>query len=106
MRRRASELLTLELGPQTEQEIQRKLEQQVAQDRFTDLDRQLVRQADGGVLDMRVEQASGEGRFRRTLQKRRLKVLERRGLAEETSPGRWQLAPNLEQTLRRAGERR
>ncbi|MDA4848889.1 conjugal transfer protein TraI, partial [Hoeflea sp. E7-10] len=35
MRRRASELLTLELGPQTEQEIRRKLEQQVEQDRFT-----------------------------------------------------------------------
>lgn len=105
MRRRASELLTLELGPQTEQEIRRKLERQVDQDRFTDLDRQLVRQADGGVLDMRAEQASGEGRFRNTLQKGRLRILERRGLAEEVSPGRWQLAPNLEQTLRRVGER-
>jgi type IV secretory pathway VirD2 relaxase len=105
MRRRASELLTLELGPQTEQEIQQKLERQVEQERFTDLDRQLVRQAADGVLDMRDGQKAGEGRFRHALQMGRLRVLERRGLAEEFAPGRWRLSPNFENTLWCAGER-
>jgi type IV secretory pathway VirD2 relaxase len=105
LRRRASEILTLELGPQTEQEIRLKLERQVDQDRFTDLDRQLVRQVKDGVLDMRDGQEAGEGPFRRALQVGRLRVLERRGLADETAPGRWRLSPTLEDTLRRAGER-
>ncbi|WP_417462960.1 DUF3363 domain-containing protein [Kordiimonas sp.] len=105
MRRRASELLTLELGPQTEQEIRLKLERQVDQDRFTDLDRQLVRQAEDGVLDMRDGYEAGEGRFRQSVQLGRLRVLERRGLADEIAPGRWRLSPELENTLRRAGER-
>lgn len=105
MRRRASELLTLELGPQTEQEIHLKLERQIDQDRYTDLDRQLVRQAEDGLLDMRDGQEVGEGRFRRSVLLGRLRVLERRGLADEIAPGRWSLSTDLENTLRRAGER-
>ncbi len=105
MRRRASELLTLELGPQTEQEIRLKLERQVEQDRFTDLDRQLVRQVEDGVLDMRAGREAGNRQYRRNLQMGRLRVLEQRGLANEIAPGRWRLSPDLEETLRRAGER-
>lgn len=105
MRRRASELLTLELGPQTEQEIRLKLERQVDQDRFTDLDRQLVRRAENGALDMREGREAGEGRFRHSVQLGRLRVLEKRGLADEIAPGRWRLSPDLEENLRRSGER-
>ena len=105
MRRRASELLTLELGPQTEQEIRLKLERQVEQDRFTDLDRQLIRQTEDDVLDMRDGQEAVEGRFRQAVRLGRLRVLERRGLADEIAPGRWRLSPNIENTLRRVGER-
>lgn len=105
IRRRASELLTLELGPQTEREIRLKLERQVEQDRFTDLDRQLVRQAGNGVLDIRAGHQTGERQFRRSLHAGRLRVLARRGLADEIAPGRWRLSPDLEETLRRAGER-
>ncbi|MDA4848845.1 DUF3363 domain-containing protein, partial [Hoeflea poritis] len=95
----------LELGPQTEQEIRRKLEQQVEQDRFTDLDRQLVRQAEDGHLDLWFGRGGGDHQLLRTLQVGRLRVLAQRGLAEETAPGRWRLSPVLEQTLRRAGGR-
>ncbi|MDA4848895.1 DUF3363 domain-containing protein, partial [Hoeflea poritis] len=95
----------LELGPQTEQEIRRKLEQQVEQDRFTDLDRHLVRQARDRLLDMRAALQADEGWIRQSLQTGRLRVLEGRGLADEIAPGRWRLSPNLEETLRRAGER-
>ena len=105
IRRRAGELLTLELGPQSEQELLQKFERQVDQDRFTDLDRRLLRQAQDGRLELRAETSPSEKRRQQTLQTARLRVLERRGLAQELAPGRWQLSPNLEATLRRAGER-
>ncbi|MDJ0683720.1 MAG: relaxase/mobilization nuclease and DUF3363 domain-containing protein [Alphaproteobacteria bacterium] len=105
MRQQASELLTLELGPQTEQELRRKLERQVEQDRFTDLDRGLLREAGDGVLDFRHAPQGDDARFRRALQLGRLRALAKRGLAEETAPGQWRLSERLEETLRRAGER-
>ncbi|MEQ8178554.1 MAG: relaxase/mobilization nuclease and DUF3363 domain-containing protein [Nitratireductor sp.] len=105
MRARASELLTLELGPQTEQELRQKLEHQVEQDRFTDLDRALVRDAVDGIVDARAEPQRPDARFRHAMKIGRLHVLARRGLAEEMEPGRWRLSPKLEETLRRAGER-
>lgn len=105
MRRRASELLTLELGPQTESEIRHKLERQVEQDRFTDLDRQLVRRADDGVVNLEASFNQQENRNQRAVQIGRLRVLARRGLAKELSPDRWWLPANLETTLRRVGER-
>lgn len=105
MRRRASELLTLELGPQTEQELCQKLEHQIEQDRFTDIDRTLVRDAVDGIVDARAEPQRPDARFRRAMKVGRLRVLALRSLAEETEPGRWRLSPRLEETLRRAGER-
>jgi type IV secretory pathway VirD2 relaxase len=105
MRQRASELLTLELGPQTEREILQKLERQVDQARFTDLDRGLVRDAVDGLIDARPNYAGGQDRTKQALRIGRLRALEKRGLAQEAEPGRWQLSPRLEATLRRAGER-
>ncbi|WP_372071462.1 relaxase/mobilization nuclease and DUF3363 domain-containing protein [Tistrella mobilis] len=105
MRRRAGEILTLELGPQTEQELRQKLERQVEQERFTDLDRQLVRDAVDGIVDARSDAEHPDARSRHAMRVGRLRVLEVSGLAEETAPGRWQLSPLLEETLRRAGER-
>ena len=105
MRRRASELLTLELGPQTEQELRQKLEHQVGQDRFTDLDRALARDAVDSMVDARAEPQHADERFRHAMKVGRLRVLGRRGLAKETEPGLWRLSPKLEETLRRAGER-
>jgi len=105
MRRRASELLTLELGPQTELETLQKLERQVDQDRFTDLDRQLVRSAEEGLVILQASGNRNDKRVQMALRSGRLRVLERRGLAAEIAPGRWRLSSNLETTLRRAGER-
>ncbi|PKQ04530.1 MAG: conjugal transfer protein TraI, partial [Alphaproteobacteria bacterium HGW-Alphaproteobacteria-10] len=105
MRRRASELLTLELGPQTVRELGQKLARQVEQDRFTDLDRALVRDAVDGIVDARANPQHADERFRHAMKVGRLRVLAWRGLAEETGPGRWRLSPNLEETLRRSGER-
>src|SRR5690606_33347166 len=50
MRGRASEFVTRELGPETELETIRKLEREVAQERFTRLDRAILRDAPNGSL--------------------------------------------------------
>ena len=53
MRARAQDLITQELGPRTDLDIQRALERQVDAERWTQLDRQLVRDADHhGVIDV------------------------------------------------------
>ena len=105
MRQRASELLTLELGPQTEQDLRQKLSAQVEQDRFTDLDRALLREAGDGAIDFRNAPQGEHARFRRVMQLGRLRTLARRGLAEQAEPGRWRLSDHLEETLRRASVR-
>ncbi|PAQ05474.1 relaxase/mobilization nuclease RlxS [Mesorhizobium temperatum] len=101
IRERAAELVSLDLGPRTDREIEQRLCQEMEQERFTSIDRQLLRMRDGDGL------VSPDGRdvFRQTLHQGRLRKLERMGLAEETSPGRWRLDDELEATLRRIGER-
>lgn len=102
MRERAAELVTLDLGPRTDHEIQSRLRAEVEQERFTGLDRSLLRELepDGTVRSERDQDA-----FRQTLRAGRLQKLKRLGLAEEVAPGRWQLAQDLEPVLRRMGER-
>lgn len=105
MRRRASELVTLELGPQTDYEIWEKLRREVDQDRFTNLDRDILRDADEGALDVRQEPAHPYARFKHSLRMGRLRKLERMDLARETAPGVWAIAGDLEDRLRGIGER-
>ncbi len=105
MRRRASEILTLELGPQTTREITDKFRRQINQDRFTDLDRDLVRDAEDGVIETNLKPATPADRFKHAMRMGRLRHLERQGLAREIQDGEWELSPKLETTLRRAGER-
>jgi hypothetical protein len=62
-----------------------------------------LRDAGDGVLAF-AEKPERDPR-RHTYRMGRLRVLERMGLAEETAPGMWRLAPDLEPTLRRMGER-
>ena len=105
MRERARELVTLELGPQTEHELRQKLSVQVEQDRFTDLDRQLVRDATDNLVELQSAPQGEHARFRHAMQIGRLRTLAKRGLAEEAAPGQWRLSERLEETLRRGGER-
>ncbi len=85
--------------------MRQKLSRQVDQERFTDHDRELVRDAVDGIVDACSDSQHPEARFRHAMRAGRLLVLAGRGLAEETAPGRWRLSPRLEDTLRRAGER-
>jgi len=105
MRQRASELLSLELGPQSIREVADKFQRQVGQDRFTDLDRQLIRDAESGVVETSIRPKTPVDRFKHAMRMGRLRHLERQGLAQELGNGDWQLSPKLETTLRRAGER-
>ncbi len=105
IRERASERTTLELGPVTEIEQRRKLTAEIDQDRFARIDRAMVEQANGGMLDLRHEPDDMRGQSDRTLRLRRLGKLEKMGLATEPSPGVWELSDRLEPTLREMGKR-
>lgn len=101
LRERAAELVSLDLGPRTDREIERRLRQEMEQERFTSIDRQLLRMRD---VDGHVS-PDGRDAFRQTLHQGRLRKLERMALAEEMGSGRWRLDGELETTLRRIGER-
>ena len=107
IRVRASELVTRELGHQSEIELQTKLQSEVNAERLTRLDEALLaEQRDQGAVDLRpFEGASYLIRENRTLMAGRVKRLERYGLATEAEPGRWLLADSTEATLRQLGER-
>lgn len=105
MRRRASELATEWLGPRTELEIQRTMQREVNQERWTSLDRTLQREAvDDGLV--RIERFA-EPRLRRQRQMLigRLQYLQRMGLTAEQHPGMWAIRAEAEPTLRAMGER-
>ncbi|WP_411194513.1 MULTISPECIES: DUF3363 domain-containing protein [Rhodopseudomonas] len=105
IRERASELVTLELGPVTELEQRRKLTAEIDQDRFTRIDRALIAEAGEGPLDLRHAPADPRGIADHALRLARLGKLKRMGLATEQAPGRWELSERLEPTLRELGER-
>lgn len=105
IRERASELATLELGPVTEIDQRRKLVAEIDQDRLTRIDRAMMEEADGRVLDLRHEPDDPRGQSDRTMRQCRLGKLGDMGLATEHAPGVWELSERLEPTLREMGER-
>ncbi|MCD4512194.1 relaxase/mobilization nuclease and DUF3363 domain-containing protein [Brucella pseudogrignonensis] len=107
VRHRAQDLVTLELGPQTELDVADKLRQEVEAERFTRLDRILIaEQQEQGVIDLRPD-ASGDDTMRRNRHVLidRAKRLESYGLAKELDTGQWLIGENAESTLRALGER-
>ncbi|HWL19195.1 MAG TPA: DUF3363 domain-containing protein [Bradyrhizobium sp.] len=105
MRDRAQDLITQELGPRTDQEIRRTLERQIDSERWTNLDRQLSRDAyRTGVIDMALRADRQPDEFH-ALKVGRLRKLESLGLADQVGPGQWALSENAEATLRELGER-
>jgi type IV secretory pathway VirD2 relaxase len=105
MRDRARDLITQELGPRTDLDIQRSLERQVDAERFTQLDRQLIRDGHAaGVVDMAIDPNARPDEFH-ALKVGRLRKLENLGLAEQVGPGQWAIDAKAEATLRELGER-
>jgi type IV secretory pathway VirD2 relaxase len=107
IRERASEIVTRELGRQTELEVTKQLEREVDADRFTGLDRMLIAEQRGREFsDLRPDQdmrdTAGQNR---ALLIERARKLERMGLATEFETGKWMVSPKAEPTLRELGER-
>jgi type IV secretory pathway VirD2 relaxase len=99
LRQRAQDLVTLELGPRTQREIDAAHDKDVAAERWTRLDRSLVTIADPGERIVDLRRPVGEADDHRRLIGRAAH-LERLGLAAAEGPGRWRLAEDLEPRLR------
>ncbi|CAM5416902.1 hypothetical protein AFEL58S_02282 [Afipia felis] len=105
MRDRAQDLITQELGPRTDLDISRALERQVEAERWTQLDRQLVRDAsEQGAIDV-ARSPDRQPDAYLTQKVGRLRHLEHLGLAETIGPGQWVIAKDAEPTLRELGQR-
>ena len=105
MRDRARDLITQELGPRTDLDIQRSLKRQVDAERFTQLDRQLIRDGHAtGVIETAIDPNVRLDEFH-ALKVGRLRKLETLGLAEQVGPGQWAIDTKAEATLRELGER-
>lgn len=105
MRERAQDLITQELGPRTDLGIGRALNRQVEAERWTQLDRQLVRDAnEQGVIDVAPSPDRQTDEYL-TQKVGRLRHLEHLGLAETIGPGQWVVSEDAEPTLRELGQR-
>lgn len=102
-RMRARELLTLELGPEIESDMTIKLGREVGAERFTRLDRALLRNTNKGFLV--VSAMPPEERQTHASHMGRLRKLEELGHAKERQTGVWEINTDLETKLRSLGNR-
>lgn len=100
IRERAAELVAIDLGPRSDREIETTRRAEIRQERLTSIDRALLRDSTGGLVEQ-----TGRNAFEQSLRTGRLRHLASLGLAEQERDGRWWLDPDLEATLRRMGER-
>ena len=107
LRDRAEQLVELELGARTEQEIASGLQAEVKAERWTGLDRALQGLADdgAGVADLRPGSPEPRDAKLRKLLIGRAQTLERLGLADRLDPAVWSLKPGAQQALRELAER-
>lgn len=105
LRARAQGLITDELGPRSDFDIQQALHRQVDAERFTQLDRQLM--ADSrqiGFVDLAPDASRLSDEFQ-ALKAGRMRKLESLGLADQFAPGQWVISERTEAVLRELGER-
>ena len=106
LRARGSDLITRELGRQSELELQQKLGREVHSERFTRLDGMLLVEAHEGRIDLRISpHQSYLVRVNRHLLIARLEKLTAMELATPAEPGVWELSPQLRPMLLQIGER-
>lgn len=101
LRERAMEIVSLDLGPRTDLEIEERLRSDTGAERLTAIDRRLIRDMDAH----RVVGAGDPDPFHQSLRAGRLQKLGSLGLAEHIGGDRWRLVDSLADTLRRMGER-
>ncbi len=103
IRARAGEWLTLELGPEDEFEKCIKLAREVDTERFTRLDRSILKHVDQGILV--ISAMPPVEPLVHTSHMRRLKHLSNLGLATELQTGVWEIDPDIECKLKSLGKR-
>ena len=103
LRMRAREFLTLELGPEIEHDMTLKLAREVNAERFTRLDRALLKNTDRGFLV--ISAMPPEDRTTHASHMGRLKKLQSLGLVEEKQTGVWQISSDIETKLKSLGQR-
>ena len=103
LRKRACDLATLELGPETEDSIHKKLALEVQAERFTRIDLSILRDADQGILA--ITSQTGQDKRHHAHRMGRLQKLKSMGLADELKPGVWKVADRTESVLKQLGER-
>lgn len=103
LRERACDLATLELGLETENSLHKKFALEVQAERFTRIDRSILREADQGILAI-TSQTSQDKRHH-AHRMGRLQKLKSMGLADELKPGVWKVKDRTEGVLRQLGER-
>jgi type IV secretory pathway VirD2 relaxase len=103
IRARAGEWLTLELGPEDEFEKCIKLAREVDLQRFTRLDRSILKHVDRGMLV--ISAIPPVEPHVHTSHMRRLKHLSNLGLANELQTGVWEIDPDVERKLKGLGKR-
>ncbi|NNE40277.1 MAG: DUF3363 domain-containing protein [Marinicaulis sp.] len=101
MRERVNELLSIELGPVTELDLQRRAEREVGKERWTSLDRELKSFARDSFVTVDKDARNLKAR----LHILRLDKLQRLGLAENLGKRQWRLDTEIESKLRDLGER-
>ena len=103
LRERACDLATLELGPESEDSLHKKLALEVQGERFTRIDRSILRDVDQGVLA--ITSQTGQDKRHHAHRMGRLQKLKSMGLADELKPGVWAVTDRTENVLRQLGER-
>ena len=104
MRLQAERLATIELGPVTQREAAIRLARQVTQERFTALDRGLLKIGQDSLVDLSQRPPQGT-EWTRRLDIARLKHLSTLGLAHAVDKRSWKLDPEMQKTMRGMGER-
>ncbi len=102
IRQRAGQLLTMELGPEIEFDKQLKLAREVNAERFTNLDRSILKHVDQSMLV--ISAMPPVEPLVHTSHMRRLKHLSDLGLANELQTGVWAIDPDIERKLRSLGK--
>ena len=103
LRMRAREFVTLELGSEIEHDMILKLAREVNAERFTRLDRALLKHTDRGYLV--ISAMPLEDRTTHASHMGRLKKLQSLGLVEERQTGVWQIGADIEPKLKSLGQR-
>jgi type IV secretory pathway VirD2 relaxase len=103
IRARAQELVTMELGPELEEDLVLKLGREVEAERFTRLDRALLDHTKGNYLV--VSAMPPAERRTHAAHMGRLRKLEQLKLVSERQTGVWEIGPDLEARLKALGHR-